>query len=189
MVIKDKEYDKLIQRLVFFDTMRNNLLTFSFTSVLAILGVSLALEMNSTNVWICLFPFFLIIPFTARISYYRLASAHIGSFLKEFAKENMQFEIGTRFVPENGCKRYPQIAWLVNHEMVMLSAATSCTFYVKYVGAMTSWTYYNYIGYIGFVIPIVLTVFVYLLSDSTYIYDNLMKVFEERWGLYHKNRQ
>ncbi len=44
--ITDKEYDKLIKRLEFFDTMRNNLLTFSFTSVLAVLGVALAMDMR-----------------------------------------------------------------------------------------------------------------------------------------------
>lgn len=45
--ITDKEYDKLIKRLEFFDTMRNNLLTFSFTSVLAVLGVALAMDMKA----------------------------------------------------------------------------------------------------------------------------------------------
>lgn len=32
--INDKEYEKLIKRLEFYDTTRNNLLTFSFTAVL-----------------------------------------------------------------------------------------------------------------------------------------------------------
>lgn len=82
--ITNKEYDKLIKRLEFFDTMRNNLLTFSFTSVLTVLGVALAIDMDSLSAWICLIPFLLIIPFTARISYYRLASAHITSFLKKW---------------------------------------------------------------------------------------------------------
>ena len=44
--ITNKEYDKLIKRLEFFDTMRNNLLTFSFTSVLTVLGVALAIDMG-----------------------------------------------------------------------------------------------------------------------------------------------
>jgi len=34
--ISDVEYGKLVSRLEFHDTMRNNLLTFSFTAVLAI---------------------------------------------------------------------------------------------------------------------------------------------------------
>lgn len=39
--ISDKEYEKLIKNLEFFDTMRNNLLTFAFTAVLTTLGVAL----------------------------------------------------------------------------------------------------------------------------------------------------
>lgn len=39
--IAEKEYDKLIKRLEFYDTMRNNLLTFFFTAVLAVLGVAM----------------------------------------------------------------------------------------------------------------------------------------------------
>ena len=45
-MISEKEYDKLIKRLEFFDTMRNNLLTFSFTAVLAILVYVIS---HSTN--------------------------------------------------------------------------------------------------------------------------------------------
>lgn len=47
--ITDKEYDKLIKRIEFFDAMRNNLLTFSFTSVLTVLGVALAIDMDSIS--------------------------------------------------------------------------------------------------------------------------------------------
>lgn len=119
--ITEKEYDKLIKRVEFFDTMRNSLLTFSFTSVLTVLGVTLAIDMNSVSAWICLIPFLLIIPFSARISYYRLASAHINSFLKNFDRLDMQFEVGANVVKEGICKHFKLIAWLVNHEMVLLS--------------------------------------------------------------------
>ena len=77
--ITEKEYDKLIKRLEFYDSMRNNLLTFSFTAVLTVLGVAMTMNMDSNSSWMCLIPFFLIIPFAARIAYYRLASAHFGS--------------------------------------------------------------------------------------------------------------
>ncbi len=183
-LVSDKEYDKLIKQLEFFDTTRNNLLTFSFTAVLAILGVALTIDMNSISAWLCLIPFFLIIPFAARITYYRLASAHINSFLRKFAKEDMQFEIGTRVVTEDGCKLYPQIAWLINHEMVLLSAATSCIFYLKYVTSIENWTYLNLIG---LVVPAFLSTLVYLISHSTHSYRKLMISFEEKWDSYSEH--
>ena len=183
-MISEKEYDKLIKRLEFFDTMRNNLLTFSFTAVLAILGVALTIkDMNEMSSWLCLAPFCLIVPFAARISYYRLASAHINSFLRKFAGNDMKFEIGTLEVTENACKLYSLIAWLVNHEMVMLSLATSGIFYLKYTTSVKDWTWLNRIGLI---VPILLIILVYLISHSTNNYQGLLDDFEKKWEIYNK---
>lgn len=179
--ITEKEYNVLTNRLEFFDTMRNNLLTFSFTSVLTVLGIALAMEMDIIMVWICLIPFLLIIPFTARISYYRLASAHINSFLKKFAQLDMQFSIGTNVVKENKCKHFNLIAWLINHEMVMLGVATACIFYVKYIFLIEKWTWKEYIS---LTVPIVLNLIVYIISDSTYSYKKLMDDFYAEWNKY-----
>ena len=81
LVVSDREYSKLIKRLEAINSTRNSLLTFSFTAVLTVLGIAIANDMDSISAWLCLIPFLLIIPFTARISYYRLASSHINSFL------------------------------------------------------------------------------------------------------------
>ncbi len=179
--ITDNEYEKLIKRLEFFDTMRNNLLTFSFTSVLTVLGVALVMEMNSISAWICLIPFFLIIPFTARISYYRLATAHIDSFLKKFRNPDMEFESGTTIVKEGICKYFKLIAWLVSHEMVLLSIATSCIFYLKYIFSIHKWKFYNYVS---LTVPIVLSVLVFIIADSTYNYKKLIDEFSIKWDQY-----
>lgn len=179
--ITDKEYDKLISRLEFFDTTRNNLLTFSFTSVLTVLGVALAIDMNPISSWICLIPFLLIVPFTARIAYYRLASAHINSFLKKFGKSDMQFELGTNVVKEDICKHYRLIAWLINHEMVLLSIATSCTFYLTYISSISKWEFYNYVS-LG--VPIIFIILVFAIADSTYSYKKLMDNFSIKWEQY-----
>lgn len=186
IMVTDREYDKLIKRLEFFDATRNNLLTFSFTSVLAILGVALTLKLDSISVWLCLAPFCLIIPFSARIAYYRLASAHISSFLRQFSKNDMQFEIGTKLVTENCCKLYPQISWLVNHEMVLLSVATSLIFGLKYISSIQTFSYYNYFALI---VPVILTAIVYLISSSTYSYRKLMDQFEREWNAYSENER
>ena len=179
--VTDKEYDKLIKRLEFFDTMRNNLLTFSFTAVLTVLGVAMTVDMDSKGSWICLIPFFLIIPFAARISYYRLASAHINSFLKEFAQVDMGFERGTEDVPESICKGYKLLAWLVNHEMVLLGMATSCTFFFKYFISIDGFKPRNCIGIL---VPVILTIIVYKISHSTYDYQELKTNFSVKWREY-----
>ena len=180
-----KNYDKLIKKLEFFDVTRNNLLTFSFTSVLAVLGVALGIEnMSYFSVWICLIPFFLIIPFAARISYYRLASSHINSFLKELNPTNMKFENGTNEVKENKCKHYNLIAWLVNHGMVFLGIATCFIFYFRYINIVEEWKFLNFIALI---IPLMFTAFVYFISDATYSYSALMDKFINEWNEYAKH--
>lgn len=124
---------------------------------------------------------FLIIPFAARISYYRLASAHINSFLVMFAKDNMQFEIGTRTVKEDNCMFYQKIAWLINHEMFLLCIATDITFYIKFAASLDKWTCFHILELI---IPILFSAIVYFLTNSTYSYKKLMEDFEKRWESY-----
>ena len=179
--IKEKEYEKLVKRIEFFDSMRNTLLTFSFTATLAVLGLAISEAMDARGSWICLIPFFLIIPFSARISYYRLASAHINSFLRVYAPLSMKFEIGAETVKEGKCKHYNLIAWLVNHEMFFLGIATTCTFYVKYLLSIEKW---ELPYYLGIIIPIVLNFIVFVISDSAYNYNRLVKEFSEDWKRY-----
>lgn len=177
--IDEREYGKLIQKLEFFDTTRNNLLTFSFTAVLAVLGIALPVEMDAASSLICLLPYLLIYPFAARISYYRLASAHIGSFLRIYAKKWTQFEIGARTVPEGKGVRYSIIAWLVNHEMVLLGIVSSCVFYIKYLPNVQEW---SEIAYICAVLPAVLALGVYFVTHTTFDYSKLVDAYSTEWN-------
>lgn len=181
LVVSDREYSKLIKRLEAINSTRNSLLTFSFTAVLTVLGIAIADDVDSISAWLCLIPFLLIIPFTARISYYRLASAHINSFLKKFAKEDMAFEIGSGTVTENKCKHYKYISWLINHEMVLLGLASGCVFYFKYIRSVSNWRFWNFVS---LVFPLLLIFAVFLLADSTYNYKKLMDSFSSSWDTY-----
>lgn len=175
------EYEKLIKRLEFHDVTRNSLLVFSFTVVLATLGIALEKEESA---WLCLIPYCLIIPFSARISYYRLSSAHINSFLRVYAKERMVFELGTEENPEKIFWRYNLIAWLVNHEMVLLAAASSILFSVKY------WCEHGLFSVedISFqVLSILLIVVVYVITDSTDKYSKMLSTYEGRWKTLYNN--
>lgn len=179
--VTEREYDLLTKRLEFFDTTRNNILTFSFTAVITIIGIALSMNLDTITVWICLVPFCLIIPFTARISYYRLASAHISSFLRKFAESDMRFTIGSDTVKEGRDKYYTGIAWLVNHEMVILSVATSCVFYIKYIYLVERW---SRMEYLSLSVPIVLSLIVYIISDGTYNYKKIVDNFVVEWNDY-----
>ncbi len=178
--ITAEEYNKHISTLNFFDTTRNNLLTFAFTTVLALLGIIIASE-NPINPLVCLVPYFLIIPFTARISYYRIASAHINTFLKSFVPEKTVFANGASIVPEKHGKVYPLIAWLINHEMVVLAIATGliyCYEYYNYDNFSTLWSIIKFLAPIPFIIVI------FLISNSTYSYKKICDVYTPKWETY-----
>lgn len=178
--VTDIEYQKLVNRLEFHDSMRNNLLTFSFTAVLAILGIALELELDAISSTICLLPYLLIIPFSARISYYRLSSAHISAFLRTYASDRVVFEIGSEKAPEEcGIKwGYGQIAFWVNHEMFFLGIASSLVYYLKFIPCTNGHFFWNYIGYIA---PVVLAIWVFLISHSTYKYSNIVSKYKDHW--------
>lgn len=183
MTITEKEYDKLVRKLEIIDTTRNTLLTFSFTTVLAVIGITITMKVDTLNSWLCLTPFFLIIPFAARIAYYRLVSAYITSFLKIFSSDNVKFEIGGEFVPECkcNCKGYNLISWLINHEMVLLSIVTSCVFYFKYISNIKNW---SILSLLSLFIPILLIIVVNFLSGSSYDYKQISISYSTAWRDY-----
>lgn len=181
--ITEQEYNKLVQKLDFFETTRNTLLAFSFTSVLAALGVALGTD-EKISAWIFLIPFFLIIPFTARIAYYRMAYAHMITFLKKFAPERTRFEYGVEYVPENhGCSTFPfhLMDWLINHEMLLLGVATDFIFIYKYIAQVEIW---NNVAYLGLIVPALCTAIVYILSNAVYSFQKLRTNFKEKWDEY-----
>lgn len=183
-IVSNEEYTKLTNTLHFFETTRNSLLTFSFTAVLAVLGVAIGMDNTDVNPLVYLLPFFLIVPFTARISYYRLASAHINTFLKIFAPERMVYPIGSGIVHERHGTFYGLIAWLVNHEMVLLSCVPTFTLWFKYSMQLTEWTIWDKLLTFA---PIALTVLVFLISNSTYSYKRLNDVYTPKWNSYYRN--
>lgn len=164
----------------FHDTVRNSLLTFSFTVVLTILGIVLQMETKPTSAWISLLPFLVIIPFAGRISYYRLSSAHIGAFLRVYASDRVKFELGTKTVGEwiGIGKMYSTISFLVNHEMVLLGLASCFVFYLKYIPSLNQ---YQWQDYIGLSVPIILEFIVYMVVHSTDNYSKMVDRFKREW--------
>lgn len=176
--ISDVEYTRLINVLDFNDRMRNSLLTFSFTSVLAILGVALGLENEQANVFIYLVPYCLILPFTARISYYRASSAHITSFLETFAPERMIYPQKSYIVLERYGPLFKIVAWLVNHEMVLLSLAAGGVFWAKLEPQTGVW---KLTDVLLCAVPVLLTGVVFVISNSTYDFDKLKEIYLPKW--------
>ena len=178
--ISTEEYNRHINTLSRFNTIKNSLLTFSFTAVLTLLGIVIASN-GQISPLVCLIPYFLIIPFSARIAYYRLASAHINTFLKVFEPKKMIFENGTPDVPEKQGKIFPVIAWLINHEMVVLAIATGLIYCYQYYNYATLCTW---VDILLFLPPLPFVIAVFVISNSTYSYKDLCEGYKPKWEAY-----
>lgn len=178
-MISDEEYKKLIEKLQFYNSTRNTLLAFSFTTVLAAMGIIIGTEDTTISYWACVIPYFLILPFAARIAYYRLSAAHILSFLKIFAKDRMTFENGAKKVPESSIGiPYRIIAWLVNHEMFFLAVAVLVVFIQQF---LTQSTLQSWQSLWPCLIPTGFTVAVFYVSNSVYSFKKLNANYSNEW--------
>ena len=191
-IVSDAEYQWLIKELEFVDSTRNSLLTFSFTAVLTVIGIVIADTKQLISPLVCLLPFFLIIPFAARITYYRLVSIHINSFLKVYCKNNTVFSRHTKSVPEGFTPEnfdqnaYLRIAWLINHEMFLLGLACSVAFCLKYYtcGFFVFFTWKNFFLLFGIFI---LNAFTFYITNSYADYGKWESHFINQWETdYHK---
>ena len=185
MELSPQECENLMKRLVFIDDIRNKLLTFSFTAVWAILAIFIS--MHSVSTWGCLIAYFLIIPFSARIAYYRMASAYISSFLKKFNQADMKFAYAAPYVPEDvGCKFYGMISWLVNHEMFFLGVAVNVIFYWKFFSQNGTIRFSETNTVLAIIVPNSLLLVTFLILDATFNYKAIMDRYTKKWDLYEK---
>jgi len=129
--ITAKEYERIVKRLEFNLATRTNLLTLSFTTVFALLAIALTAEPEKINSFIFIMPFFLIIPFAARITYYRIIYARMYAFLMTFAPDDMQFAIIGKQVPENHHPKFSIITFLNNYELFLLAFVNVIVFVVS----------------------------------------------------------
>lgn len=194
-----EELDRLNSRMDTNHGIRNDLLKFSFTSVIASLGAALALDnITAPLSFLFLFPFVIMIPFQARIAYYRLEEAHIRTYISKLYEEYDMYTKICRYgyYEDVGMGRfyYICIAWLVNHELVCLSVLTCIIFWVKFFS--TKDVIPVELTWLARILPVVLLAAVWAISHSTYSYLEMsyryakeLKEIQNRWNKKQNNKQ
>ncbi len=176
-----EEIKRLNEMIKLNHDIRNQMIRFSYTTVFAVLAAALAIKDVSTPLtFLFLMPFAIMIPFQARISYYRLDEAHIRTYLTQFASQDEKYRLFCRkgYYEDLGINEvvYKTIAWLVNHELVVLSISTTMIFYLKYFLTLTNWTGKSVA--LGICAPLPLLLIVWVLSSATYSYIDMVNNFE-----------
>lgn len=178
-----EEIKRLYERMNKNHEIRNQLIMFSFTSVIASLGAALAIDdINALFTFLFLFPLVILIPFQARISYYRLEEAHIITYIRTLSPENEKYStLCRRGFKEDagiGMCQYRIIAWLVNHELVCLSVLSAIVFWFKFFSSVKEITRWTLV--LGLVPPVILLYVLFQIANSTYNYGNMTTSYEKK---------
>ena len=175
----DREYDSWQKTLERNVSTRTNLLTFSFTTVLAILGIALSNNGENINPVAYLVPYLLIIPFEGRIAYYRLIHARVSAYLEMVTPQDTSLDIAGEKVPEKQTWVFNIIALLNNCEMLFLSVATAIVFYGKY--PFPSVKEFSQMDWLMLALPIILSAFVGVTVAYTFNYGKWKSHYRKEW--------
>lgn len=181
----NREYEYWVKNLEHNVSTRTNLLTFAFTTVLAVLGLALSVDNDTINVIAFLVPYFLIIPFEGRIAYYRIIHARISAYLEVVIPADRSLDIIGVAVPEKQSNFFNIIVLLNNYEMFFLSCATALVFYSKYPVSLQAFQMKDYFLCL---IPLVLSAFVLLIVAYAFNYDRWKKKYKDKWKQKYKNK-
>ena len=176
-IMDDQMVTKINNHMAFLLDTKNKILMFAFATTLAMFGAALKIESSSQDIYIYTLPFFLLLPFTARITYYRIWCCHQQTFLKIFAQDRFVFKDNEKEVPIERHFLDKIIAFLVNFEMGFLAIACLIIYIVK------SWEHYtNSIGhFLAFSFSIIATILICSFCISALNYSKMSSYYLEKW--------
>lgn len=107
--------------------MRYTYLMFAFTTTVALLAAVFTLKSLSDLYWISLFPFAIIIPFQARISYSRLSYAKMEAYINIFYPDVIKYYLISHDELTGTIGKL--ISIIVNYELTILSIIVAICYY------------------------------------------------------------
>lgn len=134
-----KEYDYLHNEISQKIELHNKLITFTITTVVAILSFALSKD----NYLLYLMPFGIILPISMRIAYYRSAMVKLSAYMIVFLEDHidgLKWESrNTPLINDHTCmasksdKTYKVLNTLPNYECLVLSIVCYILYFVNYI--------------------------------------------------------
>lgn len=175
--IEKCEINLLIEKLEKNSSTRRTEKTFTFTTVLTILGVALAAN-DFVAPWFYLLPYFIIVPYSSHISYYRIIHARINAYLMVVVPQYRSFNIIGDKVPEGKGVLFWIIGILNNYELFLLSIVSMILFYSNYCISLEKW---GIVNYLTCAIPILLSGIVFIITWYGKRYRYWVDKFSIQW--------
>lgn len=167
--ITDIEYQNICETMKCDTETRNNLLTFTFMAVITFLGFAYSTE-KALDPSVLLLPYAVLIPFAGRVSYYRKWSAHMATFLNEYAEDRRKYSKFASKVKIENRKFDKILAWFVNYELGFLAIIVMIFFYAKYLEVIDCFSVGDWFIML---IPVIGTAVVFGLLKSVRNYDKI----------------
>ncbi|MCL2404368.1 MAG: hypothetical protein FWC92_02345 [Defluviitaleaceae bacterium] len=179
------EYKFLRDEIMMLFQIRNTLTTFTITTVIVIL----ALSVNIENYLVALLPFLIIVPICLRTIYYGYAMMKLAAYIVVFLEPKLpeiQWETRNAITMPHIRKMKGETLYNISttiryHEFTILSFMTSVTFYfISYISDSMLLNWYNPIN----MLPIVITIFIFIATIygrkseriKQFYVDNYMKL-------------
>lgn len=175
--MSEREEQAIQEYLISIFNTRNNILTFSFATVLATLGLAFAKDMDIAP-FIYILPYFLLIPFTARIVYYRDAEARLNIALENSGTRKFM-KIFNSKVRERNDGKFNIIGILVNYEMFILSLACLSVCILKYPKNISAFITADYLYFICVFLCVII---IFLMTSYTFSYKEIRDVYDDKWS-------
>lgn len=202
-MMKSDEIKMSKEHTKFLLEVKNRLLMFCYIYTFSFLGV-LLVEYRDINNWcdvvIYTIPFFILLPFSCRIIYYRIWIIHENAYMHVFARDNFLLD-NTNYITQrpqisiykseyrfkffNKIDQIIQTAidFIVNNEISILALLCNIVYFIKtYKIALIHPFFYAIIS----LLPIFSCLFIIYICCSTYKYCLLHKRQVKEWSEYKK---
>lgn len=114
-------------------SIRTTLLTFSFTSVITIIGFGIS-NYKTIPCVIYLLPIIIVMVFSCRIAYYIDQQSRWGAYLAVYHENSIKYkDVYKNVVPEFADKN-KIISFITKNELLMMSVVSAIMYYIKFFG-------------------------------------------------------
>ena len=179
---------------------KNNLIIKSFIIVFSMIGILicdkiliLQNEIKNITIFVYIIPYFILVPISSRVAYYRIWGACLSAKINIFTNNKVDSYPEISFLNDNNLQNSKKyrfslcihkiICFMVNFELFILSL---CCFFILAISIIIN--NYNFISIvICFIISIISNIYIFLIFKNIYNYKKLYNINKQKWITY-KNK-
>ena len=179
---------------------KNNLIIKSFIIVFSMIGIlicdkilTLHNEIKNITIFVYIIPYFMLVPISSRVAYYRIWGAYLSAKINIFTNNKVDSYPEISFLNNYNLQNSKKdkinlfihkiICFMVNFELFILSLGC---FFIFIISVIIN--NYNFITIIiCFIISAISNIYIFLIFKNICNYEKLYDVNKQKWTTYVKN--